>query len=182
MKNYYHILNLPNFVEAQEVERAYGLFVKQRYDIPNFYEVWDAYSVLSDPASKLSYDIALRLWLQENPEEAEVQESNPMFLPVVVASPAKKVSPNASGAIFDLFRFMLIGFCVLVYLHNAGGDTNRYYVPAQVGANPVNITYAEQPAPATLYGREAAIFPPANKLGVDTGGSPVKVAKCVFSR
>lgn len=67
MKNLYEILGLKPGAQEDEIKRAYYLMAKNYHpdsgdkaDVKKFYEVTEAYQILSDPGKKRTYDLTLK--------------------------------------------------------------------------------------------------------------------------
>ena len=121
-------MNLKNDATLQEIEIAYVRYFGERYRIKNFYEIYDAYSVLSDPGSKISYDIALKMWLFENEDVEAVPVEYNENRPIEIVAPVQPQQTTKSHPVYSLYviLFWASVFCASCIPIQASGTNTMF--------------------------------------------------------
>lgn len=74
MENFYHILNIPENADPQDIKKAFRVLAKQCHpdtvssDIKRFRQITRAYKILSDPESRNDYDKTLNNFRSKSSE------------------------------------------------------------------------------------------------------------------
>ena len=142
MKNYYNILDIPDFSDEKAVGCAFAGFFdrqhstqKQSLPTEEYRIVKEAYFLLTDAPSKISYDVALELYLKKNAPVAKEDTT------------IQEIEEVGSGRPLFLSLIILLILCVklLFWASNTQAQNHFFYYSIQ-SDEPVKVSFLEQPS------------------------------------